>query len=75
MMDVGCYSLSDMVRRRWRGSSMHGLSDSLSTPTLSPHCRERLSQYFFVPNQLNRYTLGARNSLKHNTDGSVNKAL
>jgi hypothetical protein len=27
--------------------------------------------YFFVPNRLNRYTLSARNALKHNEDGSV----
>ncbi len=27
--------------------------------------------YFFVPNQLNRYTLSARNALKRNKDGSV----
>jgi hypothetical protein len=27
--------------------------------------------YFFVPNALNRYTLSARNALKHNKDGSV----
>jgi hypothetical protein len=28
-------------------------------------------QYFFVPNPLNRYTLSARNTLKTNSDGSV----
>jgi len=32
-------------------------------------------QYFFVPNKLNRYTLSARNSLKHNADGSVDLYL
>lgn len=32
-------------------------------------------QYFFVPNRLNRYTLSARNALKHNTDGSVDLYL
>lgn len=29
------------------------------------------AQYFFYPNHLNRYTLSARNALKHNADGSV----
>jgi hypothetical protein len=29
------------------------------------------AEYFFVDNPLNRYTLSARNKLKHNTDGSV----
>ena len=29
------------------------------------------AQYFFVANPLNRYTLSARNNLKHNADGSV----
>ena len=32
-------------------------------------------QYFFVPNRLNRYTLGARNTLKNNPDGSVDLHL
>jgi hypothetical protein len=32
-------------------------------------------QYFFVPNKLNRYTLSARNALKHNADGSVDLYL
>jgi len=32
-------------------------------------------QYFFVPNKLNRYTLSARNPLKHNADGSVDLYL
>ncbi len=32
-------------------------------------------QYFFVPNKLNRYTLSARNALRHNTDGSVDLYL
>lgn len=32
-------------------------------------------QYFFVPNRLNRYTLSARNALKHNADGSVDLYL
>ena len=32
-------------------------------------------QYFFVPNKLNRYTLSARNKLKHNADGSVDLYL
>jgi hypothetical protein len=32
-------------------------------------------QYFFVPNKLNRYTLSARNELKHNADGSVDLYL
>jgi hypothetical protein len=32
-------------------------------------------QYFFVPNKLNRYTLSARNALKHNPDGSVDLYL
>jgi hypothetical protein len=31
--------------------------------------------YFFVDNTLNRYTLSARNKLKHNTDGSVDVYL
>ena len=31
--------------------------------------------YFFVANPLNRYTLSARNKLKHNTDGSVDLYL
>ena len=31
--------------------------------------------YFFVPNKLNRYTLSARNALKHNADGSVDLYL
>ena len=29
------------------------------------------AEYFFVDNPLNRYTLSARNKLKHNADGSV----
>ena len=29
------------------------------------------ARYFFVANPLNRYTLSARNELKHNADGSV----
>jgi hypothetical protein len=32
-------------------------------------------QYFFVPNKLDRYTLSARNALKHNGDGSVDLYL
>jgi hypothetical protein len=32
-------------------------------------------RYFFVPNRLNRYTLGARNALKTNADGSVDLYL
>ena len=32
-------------------------------------------QYFFVPNKLNRYTLSARNPLKHNGDGRVDLYL
>lgn len=32
-------------------------------------------QYFFVPNRLNRYTLSARDALKHNADGSVDLYL
>jgi hypothetical protein len=32
-------------------------------------------KYFFVPNKLNRYTLSARNALKHNPDGSVDLYL
>ena len=32
-------------------------------------------QYFFVPNKLNRFTLSARNALKHNADGSVDLYL
>jgi hypothetical protein len=32
-------------------------------------------QYFFVPNKMNRYTLSARNALKHNADGSVDLYL
>jgi hypothetical protein len=31
--------------------------------------------YFFVPNKLDRYTLSARNKLKHNADGSVDLYL
>jgi hypothetical protein len=33
------------------------------------------AQYFFVANPLNRYTLSARNNLKHNADGSVDLYL
>ncbi len=33
------------------------------------------AQYFFVPNRLNRYTLSARNKLRHNADGSVDLYL
>ncbi len=33
------------------------------------------AHYFFVPNKLNRYTLSARNALKHNADGSVDLYL
>jgi len=33
------------------------------------------AQYFFVDNPLNRYTLSARNKLKHNADGSVDLYL
>ena len=33
------------------------------------------AEYFFVDNPLNRYTLSARNKLKHNADGSVDLYL
>jgi len=33
------------------------------------------SQYFFVPNSLNRYTLSQRNNLKKNDDGSIDLYL
>ncbi|HTW87714.1 MAG TPA: DUF1254 domain-containing protein [Candidatus Binataceae bacterium] len=33
------------------------------------------ARYFFVANPLNRYTLSARNKLKHNADGSVDLYL
>ncbi len=33
------------------------------------------ANYFFVANPLNRYTLSARNKLKHNADGSVDLYL
>ena len=33
------------------------------------------ADYFFVPNKLDRYTLSARNALKHNADGSVDLYL
>ena len=36
---------------------------------------ERASQYFFVPNKLDRYTLSARNALTKNPDGSVDLYL
>jgi hypothetical protein len=31
--------------------------------------------YFFVPNELDRYTLSARSTLKHNADGSIDLYL